>query len=221
MSVLIKAENISKYYKENRILDNVNFSLNEKEIVSILGPSGSGKTSLLNILGLLDKEYEGNITIDNHNISKTKKLDYIRRNYIGFIFQFHHLLPEFTIFENLLIPLYYNNQTKDEKYKLVDEKLDLLDIKHLKNKFPDEISGGECQRVAIIRSIINKPKIILADEPTGNLDQKNSKNVIKLLYKLKLDYSISIVIATHDDNVVSISDRIINIENRKLNIMGN
>jgi len=216
--ILLKAKNISKFYNNNQILNKVSFDLYQNEVLSIFGPSGSGKTSLLNILGLLDDSYSGDLNISSENVLKIKSKYMIRRNDIGFIFQFHHLLPEFTIFENLLFPLYFTNFTKAEKKNLINDHLEFLNIKNINKMYPDQISGGERQRVSIIRSIINRPKIVLADEPTGNLDKKNSEIVLDLIHKLKLNYSISFIIATHDENVKNISDRVFLLENKELKL---
>ena len=163
MNSLISIKHISKYYDNKQILDTINLELFSNEIVSIFGPSGSGKTSLLNILGLIDDDYKGDLLINNQNMSIIQSKHLIRRKDIGFIFQFHHLLPEFSIYENLLLPLYFSNVTKTKKNNLINEYLNILDIEKIKHKYPDQISGGERQRVSIIRSIINKPKIVIAD----------------------------------------------------------
>ena len=213
---LLEAIDITKKYNDNKILDSLNFSLNTNEIVSIFGPSGSGKTSLLNIFGLIDREYNGQLKINNENIKKNISNHLLRRNFIGFIFQFHHLLPEFSIFDNLILPLQFSSISKKEKKNRIDFYLDMLGIENLKNKYPYEISGGERQRVSIIRSIINNPKIVIADEPTGNLDYKNSNDVFDLINYLKKESSVSFIIATHDKNTINISDRNYNLINKKI-----
>ena len=213
---LLEAIDITKKYNDNKILDSLNFSLNTNEIVSIFGPSGSGKTSLLNILGLIDREYNGQLKINNENIKKNISNHLLRRNFIGFIFQFHHLLPEFSIFDNLILPLQFSNISKKEKNNRINFYLSKLGIENLKNKYPYEISGGERQRVSIIRSIINNPKIVIADEPTGNLDYKNSNDVFDLINYLKKESSVSFIIATHDKNTINISDRNYNLINKKI-----
>tara|TARA_B100000212_G_scaffold335683_1_gene307957 strand:+ start:183 stop:845 length:663 start_codon:yes stop_codon:yes gene_type:complete len=213
---LLEAIDITKKYNDNKILDSLNFSLNTNEIVSIFGPSGSGKTSLLNIFGLIDREYNGQLKINNENIKKNISNHLLRRNFIGFIFQFHHLLPEFSIFDNLILPLQFSSISKKEKNNRINFYLDMLGIENLKNKYPYEISGGERQRVSIIRSIINNPKIVIADEPTGNLDFKNSNDVYDLINYLKKESSVSFIIATHDKNTINISDRNYNLINKKI-----
>ena len=213
---LLEAINITKKYNDNKILDSLDFSLNTNEIVSIFGPSGSGKTSLLNIFGLIDREYNGQLKINNENIKKNISNHLLRRNFIGFIFQFHHLLPEFSIFDNLILPLQFSSISKKEKNNRINFYLDMLGIENLKNKYPYEISGGERQRVSIIRSIINNPKIVIADEPTGNLDYKNSNDIFDLINYLKKESSVSFIIATHDKNTVNISDRNYNLINKKI-----
>ena len=213
---LLEAIDITKKYNDNKILDSLNFSLNTNEIVSIFGPSGSGKTSLLNIFGLIDREYNGQLKINNEIIKKNISNHLLRRNFIGFIFQFHHLLPEFSIFDNLILPLQFSSISKKEKNNRINFYLDMLGIENLKNKYPYEISGGERQRVSIIRSIINNPKIVIADEPTGNLDFKNSNDVYDLINYLKKESSVSFIIATHDKNTINISDRNYNLINKKI-----
>ena len=213
---LLEAIDITKKYNDNKILDSLNFSLNTNEIVSIFGPSGSGKTSLLNIFGLIDREYNGQLKINNENIKKNISNHLLRRNLIGFIFQFHHLLPEFSIFDNLILPLQFSSISKKEKNNRINFYLSKLGIENLKNKYPYEISGGERQRVSIIRSIINNPKIVIADEPTGNLDYKNSNDVFDLINYLKKESSVSFIIATHDKNTINISDRNYNLINKKI-----
>tara|TARA_B100000212_G_scaffold338570_1_gene315329 strand:- start:554 stop:1225 length:672 start_codon:yes stop_codon:yes gene_type:complete len=217
---LLEAINITKKYNENIILDSLSFSLNKNEIVSIFGPSGSGKTTLLNIFGLIDKDYNGQLIINNKDIKKNNTNFLLRRNYIGFIFQFHHLLPEFNIFDNLILPLQFSKLSKKEKNNKINFYLDRLGIYNLKYKFPYQVSGGERQRVSIIRSIINDPKIVIADEPTGNLDYKNSKDIFDLITYLKKESSISFIIATHDKNTINIADRNFNLINKKIKMIG-
>ena len=218
MQSLVIAKNISKTYNDKIVLHSIDLEVFNNEIISIFGPSGSGKTTLLNILGIIDKNYQGDLTIDGNEISNQESNYIIRRSDIGFIFQFHHLLPEFNIYENLLLQLHYKNINNSEKNKLIDHYLGILNIGKLKYKYPNEISGGERQRVAAIRSVIHSPKLVIADEPTGNLDIKNSEIVLDLIHKLKLNSSISFIIATHDKNAIKISDRTFILDNKKLKL---
>jgi ABC-type lipoprotein export system ATPase subunit len=181
-----------------------------------MGPSGSGKSTLLNILGTLDSDYSGNLIIDELSITNAVDLDRIRRHKLGFIFQFHHLLPEFTILENLLIP-----QMIAENYSIVSEKitigmLETIGLKDRMNHFPNEISGGERQRVAVLRAMVNNPSLILADEPTGNLDRENSQKMLKLMAEVKVKYQQSFIIATHDQSILDIADRILYLKDGKI-----
>ena len=218
MKTLAIAKKISKYYNNKQVLDNVDFDILNNEIVSIFGPSGSGKTTFLNILGLIDNDYKGQLFINDVDVQKTKSKYLIRRTEIGFIFQFHHLLPEFNIYENLLLSLYHTDISEPDKNDLISDYLNKLNINKLKYNYPNQLSGGERQKVSVIRSIIHSPKLVIADEPTGNLDIKNSEIVLDLIHDLKLNSSISFVIATHDKNAAKISDRIFLLENKKLKL---
>ena len=208
MSIL-KLENVTKIYKtkaeEIKILNNINFEINESDLISIQGKSGSGKTTLLNILGLLDSDFNGNIYIDNKNIKNLSKTE-IRAKNIGFVFQFHYLLPEFTALENVILPGLENiGNSKSEIKERAIELLDLVGLKHRLYHYPNELSGGEKQRVAIARALINNPKIILADEPTGNLDEHNSKNINELFLKINKEKKQCIVIVTHSKELADIA----------------
>ena len=215
--MIIKAQNICKSYykngKEINILDNINFEINEAEIKVLLGPSGSGKSTLLNILGTLDSDYLGNLYIDDVEIHSLLTISEIRKYKIGFIFQFHHLLPEFTILENILIPQMITNKSSKDAEKDSIEMLKLFNLHNRKNHYPSEVSGGERQRVAALRAIANNPLVVLADEPTGNLDRDNSKKMLELIVDLKEKYNQSFVIATHDEEIVKIADSVLYLEN--------
>ena len=211
MNVLV-AENISKtYYKTEgniSVLNNVNLTINKAEILVLMGPSGSGKSTLLNILGTLDTDFTGDLRIDDILITKFIDLAVIRRKKLGFVFQFHHLLPEFTIYENLLIPTMIsgnNNDCRDE----INGMLKLIGLDKRKNHYPNEISGGERQRIAVMRALVNKPSIVIADEPTGNLDRENSQLLLKLMVELKRKYNQTFIIASHDQSILDISDRVL------------
>ena len=212
MKTLLTANNISKTYKKTgdsiQVLKSVNLSIFKGEIVVLMGPSGSGKSTLMNILGTLDLSYFGEICIDGVEISPHIDLNSIRSSKLGFVFQFHHLLPEFTIIENLEIPGLINNGNGMNK-KDIMELLFHIGLAERINHYPDEISGGERQRVAVIRSLVGNPLLILADEPTGNLDRENSQLLLNLISDLRDKYRQSFLIATHDDLVTQIADRIL------------
>ena len=218
MKTLLKAESISKVYVKNgdniQVLNNIHLSLSTGETLVLMGPSGSGKSTLLNILGTLDTEYSGSISIDDINISPKIDLPYIRALKLGFVFQFHHLLPEFTIIENLQIPRLIAGHINNELE--IMEMLSHIGLEDRIHHYPDEISGGERQRVAVIRALINKPLLVLADEPTGNLDSENSQLLLNLITDLKAKYQQSFLIATHDHTITEIADRILYLQNGKI-----
>ena len=221
MMNVLTADKLVKSYNNGRIitqvLQSVSLSINEGEIVAINGPSGSGKSTLLNILGLLDDYDSGSLIFQKINVlKKTNNKSVIRQSKIGFIFQFHHLLPEFTVMENLIIPQMLNNLNEIEKLKNANKYLDMLGINSQKNRYPSQISGGERQRVAVVRSVINNPDIVLADEPTGNLDYENGQKVLQLILELSKNNKMAFIIATHDDNISKIADRILYLNNGKL-----
>ena len=218
MKTLLKADSISKTYIKTggniQVLKDIHLSISPGEIIVLMGPSGSGKSTLLNILGTLDTDYSGEITIDDINISPEQDLAYIRSLKLGFVFQFHHLLPEFTIMENLQIPRlisgYVNNDSE------IMDMLSYIGLEDRINHYPDEISGGEKQRVAVLRALMNKPRLILADEPTGNLDRENSQLLLNLISDLKEKYQQSFLIATHDHSITEIADRILILKDGKI-----
>jgi len=217
---LLEAKNISKTYNKGEevipVLKNLNIYVGRSEIIVLIGPSGSGKTTLLNILGTLDSDFSGSLIIDDLDISDDIDIASIRREKLGFIFQFHHLLPEFTILENLLIPqIIAKNNLKDQEQATID-KLRIIGLEKRMNHYPNEISGGERQRVAVMRSMVNNPCIILADEPTGNLDRDNSQKMLKLMVKLKVQYEQSFIIATHDQSILDIADRVLYLNDGKI-----
>jgi len=221
---IISLEKVSKTYGgrgdlgATGIFKEINFSLKEKEIIGLFGPSGSGKTTFLQIAGLLDTQINGNIYINGSKISK--KNDYqtslIRRRKIGFVFQFHHLLQEFSSIENIIFPLLFEGISKKVAIKKAKELLEKVGLKDKANNRPAELSGGEQQRVAICRAIINKPAILLADEPTGNLDQKTAESIMSLLIALLRENNLSGIIASHNPKVSEIVDRRIKILNSKV-----
>lgn len=206
---MIIAKNIKKNYGDLQVLKGVDVSINPAEVVSIVGSSGAGKTTLLTILGTLDKATSGEILFDNTNITSfnEKKLAAFRNQHIGFVFQFHHLLPEFTAIENVCIPAFINKASKKEAEVKALELLDLLGLKERANHKPSELSGGEQQRVAVARALINNPKVIFADEPSGNLDSENAKNLHQLFFKLRDELKQTIVVVTHNETLANMADR--------------
>ena len=219
--MIINAINIKKVYRSNIesnvVLSDLNFQLNFGEIVAIQGASGSGKSTLLNILGMLDTSDDGELFIENKRITSIDDIEATRSKVIGFLFQFHHLLPEFTVIENLLIPLMLDvHSKKQDNIEWCEELLGTLNLMQLKHRLPSELSGGERQRIAFLRSLISKPKFILADEPTGNLDNENTQILLELITTFRDKYNIAFIIATHDDNVTKICDRILKLKDGKL-----
>lgn len=206
---MIITEHIRKSFGELEVLKGIDLHIKEKEIVSIIGASGAGKTTLLQILGTLDRPSSGKIIIDGIDISNMsdKKLSAFRNKHIGFVFQFHHLLPEFTAIENICIPAWIAGMGKKEAEKRAVELLSIMNLKDRDNHKPAELSGGEQQRVAIARALINNPSVILADEPSGNLDSMNRNELHKLFFKLRDEFGQTFVIVTHDNELASISDR--------------
>ena len=215
----IKTVNLKKVYKlENGVkieaLKGVSIEIKKGEMVALMGPSGSGKSTLLHLIGGIDTSTDGEVYIDSSNIfkMKDKELAKFRNKNIGFVFQFHYLLPEFTALENVLIPTQFYNYRNNDKEKEAKELLIKLGLGDRLKHRPSQLSGGEQQRVAIARAIINEPKVILADEPTGNLDSNNTKIVMDILKNLNLESEVSIIIATHDNFVASYCDRIIRLK---------
>ena len=206
---MIKAENIQKSYGDLNVLKGVNFQVKQGEIVSITGASGAGKSTLLHILGTLDKADSGSILIDDVNVIelKDKALAAFRNKHIGFVFQFHHLLPEFTALENVCIPAFIAGKSKAEAETRASELLEFLGLKERMLHKPSELSGGEQQRVAIARALINKPAIIFADEPSGNLDAKNSQELHELFFELRTHFNQTFIIVTHDPVLADKADR--------------
>ena len=219
MSIL-EAINISKtYYKTEEtipVLNKLNIVVENGEILVLMGPSGSGKSTLLNILGTLDSDYSGSLIIDKLSITNTVDLANIRRHKLGFIFQFHHLLPEFTILENLLIPQMIANNYSNVSKKATINMLEIIGLKDRMNHYPSEISGGERQRVSVMRAMVNNPCLIMADEPTGNLDRDNSQKMLKLMVKLKVKFKQTFIIATHDQSILDIADRVLYLKDGKI-----
>ena len=223
---ILELKNVSKIYKtkaeEIHVLKNINLTFNSGDFVSIQGKSGSGKTSLLNILGLLDVPTSGDVFIDEKKVNmKDEKLKNILRNRkIGFVFQFHYLLNEFTALENVMMPALVNkSMTKDKAKKRAKELLKMVDLGHRINHKPNELSGGEKQRVAIARAMINNPEMILADEPTGNLDTETSNVINELFKKISKEENQAIIIVTHSLELANMATYKYKIENGEFNMI--
>lgn len=212
---VVKVKDLSKIYTEGytkvMALRGVNLSVKEKEFIAITGPSGSGKSTLLNLIGGLDKPYEGRVIVNNKDIYKMsdEELTIFRRREIGYIFQFYNLIPTITVKDNILLPLLLDNREVDSKY--LDELVTFMNIKDKLDFYPSSLSGGQKQRVAIARALITKPSIILADEPTGNLDTKTAKDVINLMKLSVLKYHQTLIMITHDPTIADHADRTINL----------
>ena len=206
---MIRAENIHKRYGEVEVLKGVDFEVGEGEIVSIVGASGAGKTTLLQILGTIEKPSSGNVysgDLDLFALSD-KKIASFRNKNIGFIFQFHQLLPEFTAVENIMLPALIKGESKNQAHHRAMELLGFLQLGEMADKKPDTLSGGEQQRVAVARALTNSPKVVLADEPSGNLDSKNAHELHKLFISLRDEFKQSFVIVTHNEQLADLADR--------------
>ena len=207
---MIKVKNLTHYYNNDKALENINLEINKGEFICLVGESGSGKSTLLSIISTLLKPTKGELFFENLNYKNIKDIDDFRKTNIGFIFQFHYLINYLTVKEN--IKLANEKATENEIYNL----LKILRIDNLSNKYPNEISGGQRQRVSIARALINKPKVIIADEPTGNLDSKNSLNVFEIFKKLSQE-QVTIIVATHDKNLAQIANKIYEVKDGKIN----
>ena len=211
---MIKISNLQKYYRTEEVetvaLNNVNIHVKEGEFVAVMGPSGCGKSTLLNIIGLLDDLDEGSYlfnTIEVAHFKENKRSD-LRKHNIGFVFQSFNLIDELTVFENVELPLIYTNVPAAERKRRVEEVLEKVQIMHRRNHFPQQLSGGQQQRVAVARAVVNNPKLILADEPTGNLDSSNGNEVMQLLTELN-EAGTTIVMVTHSEYDAKFADRVI------------
>lgn len=216
---MIKAENIHKKYGDLEVLKGVDLHIKKSEIVAIVGPSGAGKTTLLQILGTLDKPTSVDIlVINDQEVTKLKDkaLSKFRNKHIGFIFQFHQLLPEFTALENVCIPAYIANKPKQIVIKEAKEILDFLGLSDRMDHKPNELSGGEQQRVAVARALINKPDVIFADEPSGNLDTTSSKSLHELFFTLREQFGQTFVIVTHNEELANMADRKLEMKDGKI-----
>ena len=211
--MILSARNLKKTFQDGdktlQVLKDVNFDLDKGSILTIKGASGSGKSTLLSLLGTLDQPDSGEIVINNNNLKKINNYDSIRNKHIGFVFQFHNLIAELNIIENVTIPTLIAGKNNDTDY--LNKLFEYFDLSDRKKSFPLDLSGGEKQRVSVMRAIINKPSIVIADEPTGNLDEKNAIKMIDLFQKLNNDFDLTFVIATHDEKVFSIGDKKMNL----------
>ncbi len=208
---MIKVNNIKKSFGSLEVLKGIDLEIKQGEIVSVVGTSGAGKTTLLQIIGTLSNADSGSVVVNNIDTQtlNSKKLAQFRNLNIGFVFQFHHLLPEFTALENVCIPAYIAKKSKKEAEAKAKELLDFLKVSHRLTHKPSELSGGEQQRVAVARALINNPSVILADEPSGNLDSQNKEELHNLFFSLREKFNQTFIIVTHDENLADLSDRTI------------
>ncbi|MGY6561339.1 MAG: ABC transporter ATP-binding protein [Luteibaculaceae bacterium] len=215
---MISVENISKHYQEVQVLKSVSLTVKPKEVVSLTGPSGAGKTTLLQIIGTLESPSEGKVFFEGININTldTKKQAEFRNKSLGFVFQFHNLLPEFTALENVMLPGLIAGTAKKEVQENALKLLDKLGLSHRISHKPMELSGGEQQRVAVCRALINQPKLVLADEPSGNLDSKNAKELHELFFSLRDELGITFLIVTHNPDLANLTDRQIKMADGKI-----
>lgn len=215
---MLTARDIHKRYGTVEVLKGVDISIQAGEIVSIVGPSGSGKSTLLHILGTLDKPDRGQVTLHQINVTGLtgKKLADFRNKHIGFVFQFHHLLPEFSALENVCIPGWLAGSNKTQVKKRAEELLNLLGLGHRLQNKPNALSGGEQQRVAVARALINTPDIVFADEPTGNLDTANARELHQLFFQLREQFRQTFLIVTHNEELAQLSDRTLTMKDGKI-----
>ena len=215
---MIDIKNITKSFGSLQVLKGIDLHINKGEVVSIVGPSGAGKTTLLQIIGTLDKPDAGTICIDGIDVSSlsTRKLSDFRNQHIGFVFQFHQLLPEFTALENIMIPAYIAGKSNSEAKQRALELLAFMGLSDRAHHKPAELSGGEKQRVAVARALVNKPAVILADEPSGSLDSKNNAELHQLFFDLPDKFRQTFVIVTQDEGLAAITDRTIHMKDGEI-----
>ena len=211
---MIEIKNIKKSFGSLQVLKGIDLSIQKGEIVSIVGPSGAGKTTLLQIIGTLDSPDSGSVCVDNVDVTQLsqKKLSDFRNRHIGFVFQFHQLLPEFTALENIMIPAYIAGKSNKEAKSRALELLEFMGLSDRASHKPNELSGGEKQRVAVARALVNNPAVILADEPSGSLDSKNKAELHQLFFDLRDKFGQTFVIVTHDEELAKITDRTIHLK---------
>ena len=215
---MIDIKNITKSFGSLQVLKGIDLHINRGEVVSIVGPSGAGKTTLLQIIGTLDRPDSGSVFVDDIDVTNLsqKRLSDFRNKHIGFVFQFHQLLPEFTAIENVMIPAYIAGVSQREAKQRAQELLEFMGLNDRASHKPNELSGGEKQRVAVARALINKPAVILADEPIGSLDSKNKEELHQLFFDLRDKFGQTFVIVTHDEQLASITDRTIHLKDGML-----
>ena len=218
---MLKLSNITKSFGKLQVLKGISLTIGDGEIVSIVGPSGAGKTTLLQVMGSLDKPDSGKVLYDGVELSRMrdKEAAAFRNRHIGFVFQFHQLLPEFTASENIMIPCLIAGMTKNTAKARADLLLDTLGLSERGNHKPSELSGGECQRIAVARALANEPDVILADEPSGSLDTRNKEELHRLFFELREKFGQTFVIITHDETLSEITDRTIRLIDGKFNLL--
>ena len=220
---VIKIDNVTKRFPVGgdyfSALKNIDLTLNEGEFTGLVGPSGSGKTTLLNIIGGLDSATEGNVSVLGHSMENTSHNERatVRRKNMGFIFQSYNLLPVYTVFENVELPLILNKIDPNERVKKVNQAIEWVGLSDKRNSKPNMLSGGECQRTAIARAIVHQPALVMADEPTANLDAENSHHIMHILVKLNQELSTSFVFATHDEKIMCYLKRIVHLDDGQIN----
>ena len=220
---MIEIKGVTKSFGSLQVLKGIDLCIEKGEIVSIVGPSGAGKTTLLQILGTLDKPDNGSVVVDGIETStlSTNKLSEFRNKHLGFVFQFHQLLPEFTAIENIMIPAYIAGMKPKEARSRAEELLEFMGLSNRANHKPNELSGGEKQRVAVARALMNNPAVILADEPSGSLDSKNKEELHKLFFDLRDKFGQTFVIVTHDEMLATLTDRTIHLKDGRIVGEGN
>ena len=217
---MIELRNITKSFGDLQVLKGINLDIARGEVVSIVGPSGAGKTTLLQIMGTLDTPDDGEIVVDGRNLRgmSQKELAHFRNQHIGFVFQFHQLLPEFTALENVMIPAMIAHKSQSEINKRAIELLDMMGLKDRASHKPNELSGGEKQRVAVARALINYPAVVLADEPSGSLDSRNKAELHQLFFTLREKLGQTFVIVTHDEELAQLTDRTIHMKDGEVSL---
>lgn len=220
---MIEIKGVTKNFGSLQVLKGIDLRIEKGEIVSIVGPSGAGKTTLLQILGTLDKPDSGSVVVDGIETStlSTNKLSEFRNTHLGFVFQFHQLLPEFTAIENIMIPAYIAGMKPKETRSRAEELLEFMGLSDRATHKPNELSGGEKQRVAVARALMNNPAVILADEPSGSLDSKNKEELHKLFFELRDKFGQTFVIVTHDETLATLTDRTIHLKDGRIVGEGN